>query len=200
MTDLANPAGPGSSAADEEPSDRPSGPPRLEVDPDSPFADVLDIYTSSDRAQLAALETTASLFLAEVIDHLGLINPSPESPYQHASLTDTAIRFATASKEDHEDDNADGDAGSPAEANAESASKPSAESIAEGDSSADPDHRATPPQRPRTRQPCPASPGSGRPRPSTDGSICIPTLRRSASSPPSSEPRPLAPTHTSTTR
>ena len=142
MTDLANPAGPGSRAADDEPLDQLMTPPRLEIDPDSPFADVLDVYSSSDRAQLAALETTASLFLAEVIDHLGLINPSPESPYRHASLTDTAIRFATASKEDHE---ADGDAGSPAEANAEISSKPSAGSMAEGGSSADPDHRGDSP-------------------------------------------------------
>ncbi|RAE42308.1 HNH endonuclease, partial [Burkholderia multivorans] len=133
MTDLANPAGPGSSAADEEPPDQPSTPPRLEVDPDSPFADVLDVYTSSDRAQLAALETTASLFLAEVIDHLGLLNPNPESPYRHATLTETASRFADAANREGESISGDGVATPPAEADAESTSDPSAESTADGD-------------------------------------------------------------------
>ncbi|EKU47354.1 13E12 repeat family protein [Mycobacteroides abscessus subsp. abscessus] len=133
MTDLANPAGPGSSAAGEEPPDQPSTPPRLEVDPDSPFADVLDVYTSSDRAQLVALETTASLFLAEVIDHLGLLNPNPEFPYRHATLTETASRFADAANREGETSTADGVATPSAEADAECTSDPSAESTADGD-------------------------------------------------------------------
>ena len=133
MTDLANPAGPGPSAADEEPPDRPSRPPRLEVDPDSPFADVLDVYTSSDRAQLAALETTASLFLAEVIEHLGLLNPDPESPYRHATLTETASRFADAANRESESNSGDGTATTPAEADVRTASDPSPESTADGD-------------------------------------------------------------------
>lgn len=133
MTDLANPAGPGPSAADEEPPDRPSRPPRLEVDPDSPFADVLDVYTSSDRAQLAALETTASLFLAEVIEHLGLLNPDPESPYRHATLTETATRFADAANKQIESNSDDGTAATPAEADARTTPDPSAESTADGD-------------------------------------------------------------------
>ncbi|MBE8145861.1 hypothetical protein IOD13_00850 [Brevibacterium casei] len=41
-------------------------------------------------------ETTASLFLHDVIAHLDLLNPSPESPYRHASLTETARRHARA--------------------------------------------------------------------------------------------------------
>ena len=57
-----------------------------------------------------------------------------------------------------------------------------------------------PPQPPLMRRPYPASRGSGRPRPSTDGSTCTPTPRRSASSPSFSAPPPQAPTHTSTTR
>lgn len=90
MKDPSDPLGAGCGAADDEPPD----PRRLRVDPDSPYADALSVYSACDRAQLAAWETTASLFLHDVIAHLDLLNPSPESPYRHASLTETARRHA----------------------------------------------------------------------------------------------------------
>lgn len=95
MKDPSGPIGPGCGAADDEPPDR-SRTPRLRIDPDSPYAEALSVYSACDRAQLAAWETTASLFLHDVIAHLDLINPSPESPYNHASLTETARRHARA--------------------------------------------------------------------------------------------------------
>lgn len=95
MKDPSNPRGPRDGAADDEPPDRPITP-RLTVDPDSPYAEALSVYSACDRAQFAAWETTASLFLTDVIAHLDLLNCSPESPYRHASLTETARRHARA--------------------------------------------------------------------------------------------------------
>ncbi len=78
-------------------ADQPGSNPRgVEVDPTSPYADVYAVYTSSDRAQIAALEATARAFLADVIGHLDLINPDPGSPYRHATFSETAWRFARA--------------------------------------------------------------------------------------------------------
>ncbi|GAA1620975.1 HNH endonuclease signature motif containing protein [Brevibacterium celere] len=78
-------------------ADQPGSNPRgVEVDPTSPYADVYAVYTSSDRAQIAALEATARAFLADVIGHLDLFNPDPGSPYRHATFSETAWRFARA--------------------------------------------------------------------------------------------------------
>ncbi|MCT1447048.1 HNH endonuclease signature motif containing protein [Brevibacterium casei] len=78
-------------------ADQPGSNPRgVEVDPTSPYADVYAVYTSSDRAQIAALEATARAFLADVIGHLDLINPDPGSPYRHATFSETAWRFVRA--------------------------------------------------------------------------------------------------------
>lgn len=60
------------------------------VESDSPFAAALGIYTASDQAQLAALDATARIFLAETIDNLHLINPDPDQPYKHSAFTETA--------------------------------------------------------------------------------------------------------------
>lgn len=95
MKDPSNPGVPRGGAADDEPPDR-SRTRRLRIDPDSPYADALSVYSACDRAQLAAWETTASLFLTDVIAHLDLLNSSPEFPYRHASLTETARRHARA--------------------------------------------------------------------------------------------------------
>lgn len=92
MEDPSNPDGAACGAADEDPPDQPRTP-RFEVDPDSPFADVLSVYTACDRAHFDAMRTTAGLFLDEVIEHLRLLNPRPDEPYAHASFIDTAHRY-----------------------------------------------------------------------------------------------------------
>ncbi|QQB16027.1 HNH endonuclease [Brevibacterium casei] len=79
---------------------------RINVDPDSRFAAAVDVYSACDRAQLTALETTAALFHDEVIDHLNLMNPDADEPYRHASLTETARRFARARTRDDQADTA----------------------------------------------------------------------------------------------
>lgn len=71
-------------------------PSRIDLNPDSPYTDAFAVYMACDRAQLAALETTAQLFLTDVISHLGLLNLDSDAPYRHATLTETAHRFARA--------------------------------------------------------------------------------------------------------
>ncbi|GAA1627652.1 hypothetical protein GCM10009700_14220 [Brevibacterium sanguinis] len=71
-------------------------PARVDIDASSPYAAAFTVYAASDQAQLAALETTASLFLTDTIAHLNLLNPRPGAPYQHAAFTETVRRFARA--------------------------------------------------------------------------------------------------------
>lgn len=92
MTDLSNLDGAGCSAADDGFPDR-SRTPRFDVDPDSPFADVVSVYATRDRAHFDAMRTTAGLFLDEVVEHLRLLNSRPDEPYAHASFIDTAHRY-----------------------------------------------------------------------------------------------------------
>ncbi|GAA1819941.1 MULTISPECIES: HNH endonuclease signature motif containing protein [Brevibacterium] len=71
-------------------------PARVDIDASSPYAAAFTVYAASDQAQLAALETTASLFLTDTITHLNLLNPRPGTPYEHAAFTETVRRFARA--------------------------------------------------------------------------------------------------------
>ncbi|WP_137824998.1 HNH endonuclease signature motif containing protein [Brevibacterium sp. 2SA] len=71
-------------------------PARVDIDASSPYAAAFTVYAACDQAQLAALETTAGLFLSDTITHLNLLNPRPGTPYQHATFTETVRRFARA--------------------------------------------------------------------------------------------------------
>ncbi len=92
---MEDPSNPDGAACDAAGGDQPNQPrtPRFDVDPDSPFADALSVYTACDRAHFDAMRTTAGLFLDEVIEHLRLLNPRPDEPYAHASFIDTAHRY-----------------------------------------------------------------------------------------------------------
>ncbi len=68
----------------------------LAVDEDSPFHELLALYSLSDQAQLAAFAGTSALFLQEVVRYLGLVHPRDEEPYEFASLAETVKRHREA--------------------------------------------------------------------------------------------------------
>lgn len=67
----------------------------LELADDSPLADLLSIYTHSDRAQIAALAATSGIFAREVVHYLGLASPDLDEAYDFASLAETVQRHST---------------------------------------------------------------------------------------------------------
>lgn len=99
MTDLSNLDGAGCSAADDGFPDR-SRTPRFDVDPDSPFADVVSVYATRDRAHFDAMRTTAGLFLDEVVEHLRLLNSRPDEPMlmRRSSTPPTATTHPRAAR------------------------------------------------------------------------------------------------------
>lgn len=115
--------GPSQSAGSTDPGAPPRSARRLRIDADSPFAEAVDVFAASDRAQLSVLDVSAGLFFSETVENLRLFNPHPESPYQHATIAETVRRYRREARSSCSKKNASTNGGTKANATTANASE-----------------------------------------------------------------------------